>query len=125
MDKTKPTPTAKIELSPEAKANIERLLKMLDEREKDLKTFYDSTIKLLEVIGLAKDGKLIEEITSENGNFMSPVMKAIGDISVLLAGANLPKFAGGERNTKKLQEKFAFFSEAAPLLEKYANRYKK
>ncbi len=85
-------------------ANTEALAQLAVQAFTDLKETKDLIIKICETFGIAENGKL------KKGTKTSDITNAV--FKVLTTGL---------LNSKKVEEKFAFVKEFAPIVERYQN----
>ena len=92
-------------------------------KDEDIKQLYNACMKIMEMVGVAKEGKIKKEITEPGGNAISEVLKEAGSIMTLVFKAQVP--VAGRRSEEKLAEKFSFFKDLLPLFQKYEQKYGK
>ncbi len=87
----------------------------------DIFNLYNGSIKTMEVIGLAENGKMKPGILSGEANPLGLVLKGGSDIFTLAMQAQVPVL--GKKAEAKLLDKFSFFKELIPLFEKYGAEF--
>lgn len=98
---------------------LEELIKQNEDLKKDVVLFRTCIMKFCAVLGVATaDGSKIKpEIVNGNDSVIGCIMKSAGDILLLFGQTTMPGLKG--RAEKKIKEKFSFFEEALPLIDKY------
>lgn len=92
-------------------------------KDEDIRQLYDACMNIMEMVGVAKDGRVKKEITEPGGNAISEVLKEAGSIITLVMKAQVPVV--GKKYEEKLADKFAFFKDLMPLFQKYELKYGK
>lgn len=98
------------------------LLTQNEDLKKDVVLFRSCVMKFCAVLGIATpDGLNIKpEIVSGNESVIGSIMKSAGDILLLFGQTSMPGLKG--RAEKKIKEKFSFFEDALPLIDKYGKQ---
>ncbi len=100
------------------------LLDKNDEQEREIRMLYNSSISVLELLGLAENGRFKSEYFGEDSeNPLPSVLKEVGSLMVLCTQAAVPVL--GKNAEKKLTERFSFFKDLIPVFEKYGKKFKK
>lgn len=109
-------PDKKIEIS---EAKLRMLMEQLKEKNADIDTLVNVIASLCRVLGLVdeKTGKVKPEYLTGQENIFTGVAKGIGDVLVLMTQSKVPVI--GKQAEKKLNERFAFMADIAPLIIKY------
>lgn len=124
-DLIKKLPPEKTVQVPEAQ--LQTLLDQNEEMKKDLATWRSAGVKLVTLFGVfdPETGRMKPEYVKsekkpEPENPMPAILKSATSIMGLAAKTNLPG-SMGRKAEDQLIEKFSFFSELVPLIEKYGN----
>lgn len=105
-------------------SQLTQLIEKNEELKKDVKQLYDGCIKILELLGLAEDGRFKSECFGpDSDNPLPQVLKSAGSIMLLAGQAGVPIL--GKQAEKKLLEKFGFFNPLIPTFLKYGEEFKK
>lgn len=103
------------------KQQLTELLNKLEEKDAELKALYNGSIKVMELVGLAENGKIKAECFEEGANPIPEVIKGGSSIMSLVMQSQTPFI--GKKAEAKLTEKFSFFKDLIPLFIKYGNQY--
>lgn len=106
------------------KQQLEALLQKNEDLEKDIVLFRSCVMKFCGVLGIAdKDGKNIKpEIKTGSESVIGSIMKSAGDILLLFGQTTMPGLK--KRAEQKIKDKFSFFEEALPIIDKYGTTTK-
>lgn len=88
----------------------------------DILALRDCVNDILRLMGLFDEEtqSIKEDIKTGEESFIGPVLKSLGDVTVLLTQSKMPVF--GKKYEEKLVQKFSFIKRVLPLVEKYGNR---
>lgn len=106
-----------------SKDKLNSLLDKIDEKEAEIQALYNGSIKVMELVGLAENGKIKSECFEEGANAIGEVIKGGSSIMSLVMQSQTPFI--GKKAEAKLMEKFSFFKDLIPLFIKYGNQYGK
>lgn len=107
----------------ELQQQIYSLQQELKEAQDERAILKKSVIKIMDLMGLIDPatGKMKEEIASGEESFVPGMLKALGDVVMLLTKSSAPKMFGGDKAKAQLVEKFDFIAALLPIINKYNN----
>lgn len=100
------------------KEQLEKLIEQNSEYEKEIKLMYEAVIGILDVLGLAENGKIKPEAFGENSNPLPELLKGGSKIMGLMFQSQVPVI--GKKSEEELKQKFAFFGPLMPVIKKYS-----
>jgi hypothetical protein len=98
------------------------LLTLNETQREEIKQLYFGSIQLLEMLGLAENGKVKAEAFADGANPLPEILKEASSLIGLVMQAGAP-FGMGKKAEKKLIEKFSFFTQLIPLFIKIGNEH--
>lgn len=109
---------AKIEVDED---QLNTLITKNETQRDEIKQLYDASIKILEMLGLAENGKAKTACFSGEENAMPHIIKGAGSLFTKLTQSQIPII--GKAAQKELEERFAFFGTLVPVFEKYGKEF--
>jgi hypothetical protein len=90
---------------------------ILSKYETEIIMTKDIIVKILEVIGLAKNGIIDQSIVTGQGNWLTKVLAAGSSVFFTMQQAKIPGI--GAKARLEITEKFAFLEVLKPMLARY------
>lgn len=100
------------------KDELEFLINEVETKTAELHLMYQSCAKMLAVIGLSDGVTISPDAFSDSNKPFTKVIKSGASLLALMTSASMPDFIGKDAK-KEITEKFSFFQEMLPILEKY------
>jgi hypothetical protein len=100
---------------------LETLLTNIEKKDEQILQLYVGSIKLLSLLGLAADGKVKDELFSEDVNIIPMILKEATALMGLITMCQAPVI--GKKYQAQLVEKFSFFMPLVPVFNQIKTEF--
>jgi len=122
MTETKMIEVSEIQLKELLELN-QKQLNEIAQKDLEIKALYNASINIMELLGVAAEGKIKPEMMEDGNNPLPEIMKEAGSLVSLVMKSQIPLI--GKKAEAQLVEKFSFFGALLPLFQKYEKQYGK